>query len=78
MSEDESIIEPHHCRFSKFRPAWDPESSYHYSTAATRWHQTTVRSGIPGLVIAELVKNPFAMLENLVRFLDREDPLEKG
>ena len=72
-------MEPRHCRFSKFKPAWDPESSYHYSTAATRWHKTTVRSGLPGLlVIAQLVKNPFATLKNLVRFLGWEDPLEKA
>ena len=29
-------------------------------------------------VVAQLVKNPPAMQETLVRFLDREDPLEKG
>ena len=28
--------------------------------------------------VAQLVKNPPAMQETLVRFLDREDPLEKG
>ena len=28
--------------------------------------------------LAQLVKNPTAMQENLVRFLGREDPLEKG
>jgi len=27
---------------------------------------------------AQLVKNPLAMQETPVRFLDREDPLEKG
>ena len=29
-------------------------------------------------LIAQLVKNPPAMQETLVRFLGREDPLEKG
>ena len=29
-------------------------------------------------LIAQLVKNPPAMQETLVRFLDWEDPLEKG
>ena len=29
-------------------------------------------------LIAQLVKNPPAMQETLVRLLDREDPLEKG
>ena len=29
-------------------------------------------------LIAQLVKNPPAMLETLVRFLGQEDPLEKG
>ena len=29
-------------------------------------------------LIAHLVKNPPAMQETLVRFLDPEDPLEKG
>ena len=29
-------------------------------------------------IIAQLVKNPPAMQETLVRFLGREDPLEKG
>ena len=29
-------------------------------------------------LIAQLVKNPPAMQETLVQFLDREDPLEKG
>ena len=29
-------------------------------------------------LIAQLVKNPPAMQETPVRFLDREDPLEKG
>ena len=29
-------------------------------------------------LVAQLVKNPPAMLETLVRFLNREDPLEKG
>ena len=28
--------------------------------------------------LAQLVKNPTTMQENLVRFLGREDPLEKG
>ena len=31
-----------------------------------------------GSLIAQLVKNPPAMQETLVRFLGREDPLEKG
>ena len=64
VPEDELIIEPDLCRFSKFKPAWYRESSCHYLTAATRWHQTTVRSGIPGLVIAQLVKNPFAYMHH--------------
>ena len=29
-------------------------------------------------LIAQLVKNPPAMQETLVRFLDQEDPLQKG
>ena len=29
-------------------------------------------------LVAQLVKNPPAMQETLVRFLGREDPLEKG
>ena len=29
-------------------------------------------------LIAQLVKNPLAMQETLVRFLDQEDPLQKG
>ena len=29
-------------------------------------------------LIAQLIKNPPAMQETPVRFLDREDPLEKG
>ena len=29
-------------------------------------------------LVAQLVKNPLAMQESLVRFLGREDPLEKG
>ena len=29
-------------------------------------------------LLAQLVKNPPAMQETLVRFLGREDPLEKG
>ena len=29
-------------------------------------------------LISQLVKNPTAMQETLVRFLGREDPLEKG
>ena len=29
-------------------------------------------------LVAQLVKNPPAMQETPVRFLDREDPLEKG
>ena len=29
-------------------------------------------------LIAQLVKNPSAMQETLVQFLDREDPREKG
>ena len=29
-------------------------------------------------LVAQLVKNPFAMQETLVRFLSWEDPLEKG
>ena len=29
-------------------------------------------------MVAQLVKNPPAMLETPVRFLGREDPLEKG
>ena len=29
-------------------------------------------------LVAQLVKNPPAMLETLVQFLNREDPLEKG
>ena len=31
-----------------------------------------------GFLIAQLVKNPPAMRETLVRSLGREDPLEKG
>ena len=34
--------------------------------------------GIMGFLIAQLVKNPPAMQETLVRFLGQEDPLEKG
>ena len=29
-------------------------------------------------LVAQMVKNPPAMQETLVQFLDREDPLEKG
>ena len=29
-------------------------------------------------LVAQVVKNPLAMQETLVRFLGREDPLEKG
>ena len=29
-------------------------------------------------LVAQLVKNPLAMQETLVRFLGQEDPLEKG
>ena len=29
-------------------------------------------------LVAQLVKNPPAMQETLVRFLDEKDPLEKG
>ena len=29
-------------------------------------------------LVAQLVENPPAMPENLVRFLNRQDPLEKG
>ena len=29
-------------------------------------------------LVAQLVKNPLAMQETLVRYLGREDPLEKG
>ena len=29
-------------------------------------------------LVAQLVKNPPAMLETLVQYLSREDPLEKG
>ena len=32
----------------------------------------------PGMSLAQLVKNPPAMQENLVRFLGQKDPLEKG
>ena len=31
-----------------------------------------------GSLVAQLVKNPPAMVETLVRFLDQEVPLEKG
>ena len=31
-----------------------------------------------GFPVAQLVKNPPAMQETLVRFLGQEDPLEKG
>ena len=31
-----------------------------------------------GFLVAQLVKNPPAMQETLIQFLDREDPLEKG
>ena len=33
---------------------------------------------LPASLVAQLVKNPPAMQETLVRFLGREDPLEKG
>ena len=32
----------------------------------------------PASLVAQLVKNPPAIQETLVRFLDWEDPLEKG
>ena len=35
-------------------------------------------SPFPGVLIAQLVKNPPAMQETLVRFLGWEEPLEKG
>ena len=37
-----------------------------------------VSPGFQASLIAQLVKNPPAMQENLVRFLGQEDPLEKG
>ena len=37
-----------------------------------------VSPGFRASLIAQLVKNPPAMQENLVRFLGQEDPLEKG
>ena len=35
-------------------------------------------SFIGSSLVAQLVKNPPAMQETLVQFLDQEDPLEKG
>ena len=34
--------------------------------------------GLGVSLVAQLVKNPLAMQETLVRFLGQEDPLEKG
>ena len=34
--------------------------------------------GFPGSLLAQLVKNPPAMQQTLVRLLGRKDPLEKG
>ena len=39
---------------------------------------TSARDGWRASLIAQLVKNPPAMQETLVRFLGWEDPLEKG
>ena len=47
---------------------------YNMSTLLFDIHQYTIGA----LLIAQLVKNPPAMQETPVRFLDREDPLEKG
>ena len=40
--------------------------------------RTAVFSNSWASLVAQLVKNPPAMWETLVRFLDREDPLEEG
>ena len=40
------------------------------------YHEVSIYLGAS--LIAQLVKNPPAMQENLVQFLGREDPLEKG
>ena len=41
--------------------------------------QITIKARIIFLIyVAQLVKNPLAMQETPVRFLGREDPLEKG
>ena len=49
----------------------------------TKWEHARVELNIHRLndrasLIAQLVKNPPAMQETLVRFLGQEDPLEKG
>ena len=41
-------------------------------------HKKTWKDSVRASLIAQLVKNPPAMQETLVRFLGWEDPLEKG
>ena len=45
-------------------------------------HHKTLPSYLPSILILpsnpQLVKNPPAMQETLIRFLGQEDPLEKG
>ena len=43
--------------------------------------QSKFKQGMPvygASLVAQLVKNPPAMLETLVQYMGREDPLEKG
>ena len=43
-----------------------------------RWVSGFFCASISASLVVQLVKNPPAMQETLVRFLGREDPLEKG
>ena len=42
------------------------------------WEISNSYKALQAPLVAQTVKNPPAMQETLVRFLDREDPLEKG
>ena len=48
----------------------------HYCLVQPLWKRVWQFLGVS--LVAQLVKNPPALQETLVRFLGREDPLEKG
>ena len=57
-----------------------PGSSVHgiFQARVLEWGAIAFSIELWASLIAQLVKNPPTMQETLVRFLGREDPLEKG